>query len=269
LVYLQPVPPPLKQAEFQSKLKERVLEAKSMASSLKVGLPAEFSLGFNEYLGSLPNSDTTATELSGYLDGIEAITKLVMNCRVKSIDLLERTPLPIEKDVSKQPAVNTAKKKSGPGVRQSAAPVPLAISEKRQVSMVVTLDQGALQSLMSQLANPVDMKVKPDMDQSYFASLRLIRVENQSKEGPIRRSGTVVSANPIEPDATNKPTVTNKDGKDAPSGPVILAAPPPAPADSVPVIGQELLKVQMEIDLVKFLDAAKGAVVLQGANSRQ
>ena len=257
LFYLQPTVAPAKQAEFQTKLKGRVLEIKKIAAEAKIALPAEFSFGFNEYLGTLPNSDTTATELSGYLDGIEAVVKLMIACKVRSIDLLDRTPLEMEKDLSK--ATSSQSKKGPaqrPGAARATAPVVAAISEKRQVSFVVTLDQGSLQNLMSRLANPVDMKVTPEADQSHFASLRLLRVENQIKEGPIKRNaavgGNLEDIKPLVVD--NK----SKTGKEAPTGPVTLAAPPPAPVDSVPVIGQELLKAQMEIDLVKFLDAAKG-----------
>ncbi|MBK8041046.1 MAG: hypothetical protein IPK22_28515 [Verrucomicrobiaceae bacterium] len=257
LFYLQPTVAPAKQAEFQMKLKERVLEIKKVAAEAKIALPAEFSLGFNEYLGTLPNSDATATELSGYLDGIEAVVKLMIACKVRSIDLLDRTPLEMEKDPSK--AASSQPKKSlpqRPGATRVNTPAVATISEKRRVSFVVTLDQGSLQNLMSRLANPADMKIAPEADQSHFASLRLLRVENQIKEGPIRRSSAVsVSDEPeIKPLVADKP----KTGKEAPSGPVALVPPTPAPVDSVPVIGQELLKAQMDIDLVKFLDAAKG-----------
>lgn len=258
LFYLQPTVAPVKQAEFQTKLKGRVLEIKKTATEAKIALPAEFSFGFNEYLGTLPNSDATATELSGYLDGIEAVVKLMIACKVRSIDLLDRTPLEMEKDLTK--ATSSQSKKGPaprPGASRATAPVVAEISEKRRVSFVVTLDQGSLQNLMSRLANPVDMKVTPEADQSHFASLRLLRVENQIKEGPIRRNAAVnvgAEQEEIKPLVAAKP----KTGKDEPTGPVTLAPPPPAPVDSVPVIGQELLKAQMEIDLVKFLDAAKG-----------
>lgn len=257
LHYLQPPVPPMKQAEFQAKLKERVLKIKEQAAEAKIGLPAEFAFGFGEYLNSLPNSDATATELSGYLDGVEAIVQLALACNVKSIDLLERKPLDMEKDATKAPATNQAKK--GPdAVGRPQMPLAAQIAEKRPVSMILTLDQSALQNLMSKLANPVDMKISPEADQSHFASLRILRVENQSKEGPIRRKTVVSSGDGQEPPvAPPAPKLRNSAAAPA-DAPVSLAPPPPAPVDSVPVIGRELLKAQMEIDLVKFFDAAKG-----------
>jgi hypothetical protein len=258
LFYLQPPVPPIKQSEFQAKLKERVLAVKKLAADAKISLPAEFSFGFSEYLNALPNSDITATELSGYLDGIEAVVKLMLSCRVKSIDLLTRTPLPIEKEAPKATSGIGLGRPSN--ANRTATKIVATVAEKRQISIVVTLEQSALQQAMSKMANPVDMKVTEAGDQSHFASLRVLRVENQVKEGPIRRKSSVAEPDdtqvikPIEAPAV-KAAGGNTGATEA--GPVILIPPSPAAADSVPVIGQELLKAQMEIDLVKFLDASK------------
>lgn len=241
LLFLQPVPAPSKQAEFQSKLKDRVLQIKNLAQGLKVSLPPDFALGFTEYLGSLPSSDAVATELSGYLDGVEAIVKLALSSNVKSIDLLERAALPNEKGA-------TAPRPSQPG-RPTAAAAQPALVEKRNVSVVMTLDQGSLQLILSRLANPADMKVRPDADQSFFTSLRVLRVENQAKEGPVRHESVAAIQGPGGDPSATAPATTAASSA--------LAPPPAAAADSVPVIGQELLKVQMEIDLVKFSDAVK------------
>lgn len=251
LLFLQPVPAPSKQAEFQTKLKDRVLQVKNLAQGLKVSLPPDFGLGFTDYLGALPSSDAVATELSGYLDGVEAIVKVALSSNVKSIDLLERAALPNEK--------GAATPRQAPPARpqQLGLPAPVTqppLVEKRNVSLVMTLDQGALQRIMSQLANPVDMKVLPEADQSFFTSIRVLRVENQSKEGPVRRRSAGL---PVESASGSSPSGSAK-AADASS--VGLLPPPPAPADSVPVMGQELLKVQMEIDLVKFSDAIRVAV---------
>jgi len=99
------------------------------------------------------------------------------------------------------------------------------------------------------------MKVRPEADQSFFTSLRILRVENQAKEGPVRHESVAAmqrggggNGEPPSPDGS---PAANSGASTA------LAPPPPAAADSVPVIGQELLKAQMEIDLVKFSDAVR------------
>jgi len=256
LLFLQPVPAPSKQAEFQTKLKDRVVQIKNLAQSLKVSLPPDFGLGFTEYLGALPPSDAVATDLSGYLDGVEAIVKLALNSNVKSIDLLERAPLPSEKQGTARQTQPAATQAGMPGQGRPVASAPASIVEKRNVSIVMTLDQTALQLIMSRLANPADMKVRPDADQSFFTSLRILRVENQAKEGPVRHESVAAMQGgdnggqpPVQPPG-GSPAVSS-------SGSTALAPPPPAAADSVPVIGQELLKTQMEIDLVRFSDAVR------------
>lgn len=257
LLILQPESAPTKQAEFQTKLKDRVVQLKNLAQKQKVSLPPDFALGFSEYLGTLPTSDRVATELSGYLDGVEAIVKLAVNSNVKSIDLLERAFLADEKQAApRQPQASAVRPAvAPPGIRPAATSASLI--EKRNVSILMTLDQAALQLILSRLANPDDMKVRPEVDQSYFTSLRVLRVENQTKEGPIRRdsSGALsADAAATPPPAPPAPTENQPAADNANKA---LLPPPPAPADSVPVIGQELLKVQMEIDLVKFSDAIK------------
>jgi len=252
LLFLQPVPAPSKQAEFQTKLKDRVLQIKNLAQGLKVSLPPDFGLGFTEYLGALPTSDAVATELSGYLDGVEAIVKVALSSNVKSIDLLERAALPNENGAAQKPA-----QAGRPTAVGRPAAAQAALVEKRNVSIVMTLDQGTLQLIMSRLANPVDMKVRPDADQSFFTSLRVLRVENQAKEGPVRRE-SVAAMQASGGDTSSQPGGDSSSQPAAPAGANSALAPPPAAAaDSVPVIGQELLKVQMEIDLVKFSDAVK------------
>jgi hypothetical protein len=257
LLILQPASAPTKQAEFQTKLKDRVVQLKNLAQKQKVSLPPDFALGFSEYLGTLPTSDRVATELSGYLDGVEAIVKLAVTSNVKSIDLLERASLADEKQAApRQPQASAGRPAvAPPGIRPAVTSVSLI--EKRNVSIVMTLDQAALQLILSRLANPDDMKVRPEVDQSYFTSLRVLRVENQTKEGPIRRdsSGALsADAAATPPPAPPAPTENQPAADNANKA---LLPPPPAPADSVPVIGQELLKAQMEIDLVKFSDAIK------------
>lgn len=257
LLILQPASAPTKQAEFQTKLKDRVVQLKNLAQKQKVSLPPDFALGFSEYLGTLPTSDSVATELSGYLDGVEAIVKLAVTSKVKSIDLLERASLADEKQAApRQPQASAGRPAAAPPGSRPAA-TSASLIEKRNVSIVMTLDQAALQLILSRLANPDDMKVRPEVDQSYFTSLRVLRVENQTKEGPIRRdsSGALsADAAATPPPAPPAPTENQPAADNANKA---LLPPPPAPADSVPVIGQELLKVQMEIDLVKFSDAIK------------
>lgn len=237
LVILQPPVQPIKDIEFQAKLKTKIAEARKAATLAKMNLPADFAFGFDDYTAGLPKSAEAAAELSSFLDAVDELVRLFMKCGVESVDLLERSKLPQEMD---QAASNAQR-----GV--AAAP---AILEKRQISVILTLDQGPLQLLISRLANPSDMP--------FFTSLRLLRIENEKQDGPLRAEVRLPesSANPGGNSGAADATASPDQAKPAADE---IKPPAPAPVDSVPVIGKERLKVRMEIDLVKFLDAARGA----------
>ncbi|MBE7495738.1 MAG: hypothetical protein HS117_12375 [Verrucomicrobiaceae bacterium] len=242
------LPKPMKDTEFQAKLKERSIDIKKMADSLKIQIPADFAFGFEPYINALPPNEA-ATELSGYLDAVESIVKLALGSRVASIDLVQRSQIPQEAGGS---ADNASKSKSkakspakGAAGRGPAAAPAAPIAEKRQVTIMLTLDQGPLQTLMTRLANPGDMP--------YFASVRVLRVENQGKEGPVREAPV-----PQQSQDASTPPPAPQDEKKPASAVVEITPPPPAAPDSQAVLGKELLKVQMEIDLVKFLPGARG-----------
>ena len=239
-------PKAITDTQFQAKLKERIIEIKKMAAALEVQIPTEFAFGFDPYIGVLPPNDA-ATELSGYLDSIESIVKLAMVSKVVSIDMIERSQIAEESGGSGDAALRS-KSKSKAKTKDSAkgtagAPSAASIAEKRQISMLMTLDQGALQTLMSKLANPGDMP--------HFASVRVFRVENQAQEGPVK-SGVVI------PSPESVPETKEEVGSE-------IKPPRADPVDSVPVMGLELLKVQLDIDLVKFLPIPTGASPSVGA----
>ncbi len=236
LLILQPPVQPIKDIEFQAKLKTKIAEARKAAAVSKMQLPAEFAFGFDDYTSGLPKSATAAAELSNFLDAMDELVKLFMQCGVQSLDLLERSSLAVEQgQATPPPQPNNV---PGMQVQQQTAS---AILEKRQISVILTLDQGALQLLISRLANPSDMP--------FFTSLRLLRIENERQDGPLRSDVRLPSASPDGGGAAETPTPAATDE---------IKPPPPALVDSVPVIGKELLKVRIEIDLLKFLDAAKG-----------
>lgn len=231
LLIMQPPVPPVKDIEFQDKLKNKIAEVRKAAGSVKMALPGDFAFGFEEYTSGLPKSAAAATELSGYLDALEELVKLFMTCRVESVDLFERAKLKVETDTAA----------AQPAAQQSAE-----ILTKHQISVILTLDQGPLQLLISRLSNPSDMK--------YFMNVRLLRIENEKLDGPLRSDVRL-------PDDTNANATTSATGQEQPPAAAQndLAPPPPAKVDSIPVLGEEHLKVRLDIDWVKFLASAKGA----------
>jgi hypothetical protein len=247
LLILQPPVVPIKDIEFQTKLKAKIAEARKSAAASKMVLPAEFAFGFDDYTSSLPKAEAAA-ELSSYLDAMVEIVKLFMVCGVQSVDVIERSKLALEQ-ASSPTATSAQPRNVRPGMPQQPM-AGSAMIEKRQISIILTLDQGPLQMLVSRLANPSDMP--------FFTNLRLLRIENQMQEGPIRADVRIPeAAPPATGTEASAPATTDE-----------IKPPPPAPVDSIPVIGQERLKVRMEIDLLKFLDAAKGVAAPSPATGR-
>lgn len=235
LLILQPPSVPIKDIEFQAKLKEKIANVRQKAALAQMTLPSDFAFGFEDYTSGLAKSAEAATELSRYLDATDELVALFMNCGVQSLDLFERSKLAIETEKSGA---------QGQPMQQGPAP----ILEKRQISVVLTLDQGPLQLLISRLANPSDVR--------FFTSVRLMRIENERQEGPIRVDTGFSDAAAAPP----PPAVTEAvgDGAEVKTDPDEIRPPAPAAPDSVPIIGEERLKVSLEIDLIKFLEAAKG-----------
>lgn len=248
LLILQPKVQPIKDIEFQAKLKTKVADVRKAAATFKMALPADFAFGFDEYTSSLPKSEAAAAELSGYLDAVDDLVKLFMNSGVEMLDSLERSKLPVETAGAPQPQQRNAQQRGA----QAQVATAGGILEKSQISVVLTLDQGALQLLTSRLTNPSEMP--------HFTSLRLVRIENQAQEGPLRAPAAPPSAAPPPPPPLAPSSTASTAGEAADAAPVSedILPPAPAPPDSVPLIGQEKLKVRMEIDLVKFLDSARG-----------
>ncbi|MDB6007033.1 MAG: hypothetical protein JWR15_4020 [Prosthecobacter sp.] len=226
VLLLQPKVEPIKDIEFQSKLKTKISDVRKAVQS-RMQIPPEFAFGFEEYNNSLPKSAAAATELSDYLDAMDELVKLFLKCGVKSVELLERSKLPIETQGT------TASQGVNPGMQGQMA---ASILEKRQISVNLTLEQGPLQRLVSSLSST---------EMPYFTSLRVLRIENQRLDGPLLSEIKVLVSAPVA--AAPEEAASDE-----------IKPPPAATPDAVAVFGNELLRVRMEIDLVKFLDAAAG-----------
>lgn len=282
------------ETEFQADLKKRIAAikekaAKSAAKPGGMGLPAgEFDFGFN-YTGTLPRNAEAATALGDYLAGVDAVAGLMIDAGVESIDSIQRSELAVEKGtpppkpepVSKKPSKSSKKKDKGKNATPKKQVEVAKVVERRTLTLTATMDQGALQTVLNQLASVKNMP--------HYAVLRLHRIENLKQEGPLKSA--MVLPPPPEPATTPEPTPAPADpasapaatppapgaatpaapGAPAPAGqkpaaPAVPAfvmptsqpvvAPKPQSPDSQVVFGDEKLKVYFEIDLVRFVTPA-------------
>ncbi|MCB1226068.1 MAG: Amuc_1100 family pilus-like protein [Verrucomicrobiales bacterium] len=243
LVKLQPKQEPITETDFQAKLKSRIAEVKKLAGNI-TKLPADFALGFGDYTGGLPSSAEVASELSLYLDAVDAIAQTVVEAKANAIDVLERSALPSENKDSADavpPPPPTAQSNNN-----AAAPGVLPAVERRTVKLTLSLDQGALQTVLNRLASVKSMH--------FFTAVRLLRVENEKADGPLKSVVAMKAMNnaPEIPEEAPPSVVPGEEGAaEAPKAKVIQAA-KPGKEDSVAVLGQEKLKAYLEIDILRF-----------------
>ena len=233
---------------FQAKLKTRIAEVRNLAAG-RMALPAEFNLAFDRYNSELPKSNDEATELSGYLDAVESIVKSMVQSGVAQLDMISRSDLPPEKSPAPAP-----KSKGG-----QPAPAAPQLVKRQTVTAVITTDQAALQILLSKLASPSEMP--------YFTVVRLVRIENERKEGPLRADVGLHTITPPEgTEAADNaaliavaPPVPAPGGANPPEKDDTIAAVQPMNQDAVDVLGKEALKAYLEIDIISFQTTASAA----------
>lgn len=260
LLSLQPKVESLTETDFQAKLKAKIAEIRTKAGKA-TQLPGDFALGFPEYTASLPKSASIATELSDYLDASEAVVTTLIQAGVDSVETFDRTQLASEKGETTTPSVA-----ANPGARSGPAmPATKEVAklvERRTLTINMTTDQGSLQSVLNQLASPSKMP--------HFTAVRLLRIENEKAEGPLRATvAQDLSRNraPQTEEGFDQVMVTpDGEAKAVATGPEVISAPKPANKDAVGVLGQEKLKAYLEIDLIKFINTTEEVADASAAN---
>lgn len=255
LLSVQQAVKPMSETEFQAKLKERATEVKrlSKAAGMKPELADDFALGFDRYAAQSPRSAEIAAELNIHLDVIEELVKTCIEAGVTSIDALERTKLanedaPAAPKVSAAPAKKTAKattkssKAKKTVITEQAAAEP--VLDRYPIKLTFTSDQGPLQAVMNTLSDPRKMT-------SHFLVVRQFRVENSRLDGPTkeemnqRRAATPV----VSGDAASALPPAEAPKADAPK---LILPPKAGPEDAFDIMGNEQLKVYMEVDYIRF-----------------
>ncbi|WP_009959349.1 Amuc_1100 family pilus-like protein [Verrucomicrobium spinosum] len=246
----QPVKP-ISETEFQAKLKDRANTVKRLAEGSQVLLPADFALGFDEYTGSLPRTPEVAADLNVHLDVMEKLVTALIQSGVKSVDLLERTKLPNEKAAVAAPVIAPRATKAKPNSKGknktiiTAAAAAEPVLDRYPIKLMLTTDQGPFQNLMNTLANPSKLP--------HFLVVRQLRVENEKLDGPLK-SEIRISRDAVSPETSNAPAAAPSG---APAGTQVIVPPKAAPKDAITIMGEEKLKLYLEVDYVRFRPAAE------------
>ena len=208
-------------------------------------------MGFEEYTVSLPKSGDLSAELNVHLDSMERLIMTLVESGVKSLDALERTKLPSEKGsgtTRKKASAPPAKPQKG-GKRAILVDVTKAtepVLDRYTIKLTFTTDQAPFQNVMNVLGD-FNPKVMP-----YFMVVRLMRIENEKAEGPLKED----VKNKKNPEGA-EPAPPHDLGvkKEQKTGGPVIEVPVAAKPDAVTIMGEEKIKVYMEVDYVRFREA--------------
>ena len=239
--FQRPLDAQLANTVFQGNVKQRVQSFREYAKTEGMELlddPQAFQLGFDSYATDIPKP-----ELVPYLDyELEAIDKLLrqlVDTDAEALLTFERDPIPGE---------------DGGAERQESSVV-----HKYPIRLRIRAKHASFQNFINQMAN----------DEEFFYILRVLKVKNESPEGPIK----LIS----EDGSTDLPTYINLETKEVASyAQLVEWGYPDIPAadiasiareegfelnklDARVLMGEERLNVFMVIDIVRFVSPEEQA----------
>lgn len=206
---------PLAPNEFQTHLRQAIGATAENARSHRVKLPANFNLGFDEFISALPAPDD-APALGQELSQIQLLLNTIIEARVDAITAFHRI--------------------SRPGTGTAAGPVPAAtprapskpspgpkLIEQRTVEFAISASPTAGRRVINQIA----------AENEQFFIIRAIYVKNQKDKGPPRENAGLSAAVPPPNPTGAAPAAT-------PAGPLNF------------IVGNEHIDLSARVELVNF-----------------
>src|SRR5437899_3606893 len=161
---------PLAPNEFQTRLRQAIIHTTENARNNRVKLPANFFLGFDEFVSSLPSPED-APALGQELSQVQLLLNTIIEARVDAIMAFHRI--------------------SHPGTATAAGPVPAAtprappkpppgpkVIEERTVEFSISASPAAGRRVINQIAAANEQ----------FFIVRVVRVKNQKDKGAPREN---------------------------------------------------------------------------------
>ena len=203
--------------KFQDDLRAAVNIITERAAAAGVELPKGFYLGFAQYANSLPN-ERAASALARQLNVINKIVTDLVDFRVKSIDALDRLPLPEE---SSAPPASPPSQGNAPRGKQPEVP-PIGL-ERHPFDLAFTAEQGKLRVAFNSLLHA---------DQ--FLLVRNLSFENTARVGP-----PISREVPASAATTERPPAASPQASAATNNLNVI-------------LGRELVKASLRIEMIDF-----------------
>jgi hypothetical protein len=209
---------PLAPNEFQTRLRQAIGAVAENARSHRVKLPANFNLGFDEFVSALPSPDD-APALGQELAQIQLLLDTIIEARVDSITAVRRVPQ------SGASAPGCAAPANPPRTPQKPPPGPKLI-EQRTVEVSLSASPSAGRKAINQISAANDQ----------FFIIRAVYIKNQKDKGPARENPTGTTA--------AVPSIPAAGTSTAP------AATPTGPLNFI--VGNEHIDLSARVELVNF-----------------
>ena len=210
---------PLAPNEFQTRLRQAIIRTAENARNNRVKLPANFFLGFDEFVSALPSPED-APALGQELSQIQLLLNTIIDARVDAITAFHRIPHP-----GMTPAAGPVSAAT-PRAPPKASPGPKLI-EERTVEFAISASPTAGRRVINQIA----------AENEQFFIIRAIHVKNQKDKGPPREN-----AGPTTPIPPPVPVVAG-------AGPA-PAATPAGPLNFI--VGNEHIDLFARVELLNF-----------------
>ena len=206
---------PLAPNEFQTRLRQAIIHTAENARNNRVKLPANFFLGFDEFVSSLPTPEE-APALGQELSQVQLLLNTIIEARVDAITAFHRIHHPGITPAAG--AVSAATPRAPP----KPSPGPRLI-EERTVEFAIAASPTAGRRVINQIVATNEQ----------FFIIRAIHVKNQKDKGPPRENaGPTV---PIPP-----PNPTGAAPAATPAGPLNF------------IVGNEHIDLSARVELVNF-----------------
>jgi hypothetical protein len=218
---------PLAPNEFQSRLLQAITATAENAKANRVKLPANFKLGFDEFVSNLPKTED-APALGQELAQIQLLLNLIIEARVDSITMFRRVGHETTSGGSPIPAAPQPPARSTPA-RPGATPAGPKQIERRAVEFTIAGAPSAVRKLINGIASANDQ----------FFIMRTLHVKNQKDKGPPRESASSTPS-PVAMPAINPAATPGSSPAATPTGAIQF------------IVGNEHLDLSARVELIDF-----------------
>jgi len=168
--------PPMAPNEFQSHLRQTIVNTTERARVNRVKLPDNFHLGFDEFTAALPDT-AAAAAIGQQLGQIELLVSILIDNHVDAITRVKRHA----------PATENAPATTSGGRKVGTSPM---VIERAVVDLAFTASPSALRKVLNQIAS----------SERQFFIVRTLHIRNEQQKGPSREQSaadaTSAAANP-------------------------------------------------------------------------